>query len=499
MAMGYAEMFRLGAKSRYFPIILGVFIMSIASFSEAKGPLSVSKDNPRYFTDPDGNIVYVTGSHTWNNFKDMSKSDPPRPFDYEGYLNFLQKYNHNFIRLWTWELTKYTYEGIAEIDSEAFQGVMNYAKQFPWQRTGPGDALDGKPKFDLSKFDESYFERLRSRVTLAGERGIYVSIMLFEGHGLHSSKPPWRWDGHPFNIQNNINGIDGDPNKDGMGIEIQTLQIPEITKIQEKYVAKVIDTVNDLDNVLYEIVNESGKYSTEWQYYMINFIHNYEKKKPKQHPVGMTFQWAPGDMRGSNANLFNSPADWISPNPEGGYTDNPPTADGSKVILTDTDHLWGIGGNQAWVWKSFCRGMNPLFMDPYLEVKKESKKDGNVVWTDYMSAEPKLDPKWDPIRKSLGYTLSYAKRMDLAKAIPRNDLSSTGYCLANIGKEYLVYAPNGGEVTIDLTDAEGKLIGEWFNPNNGTVTASGIELNKGKVTLKPNFDGDAVLFVIKQN
>lgn len=63
----------------------------------------------------------------------------------------------------------------------------------------------------------------------------------------------------------------------------------------------------------------------------------------------------------------------------------------------------------------------------------------------------------------------------------------------------MVYAPNGGEVTIDLTDAEGKLIGEWFNPNNGTVTASGIELNKGKVTLKPNFEGDAVLFVIKQN
>ena len=58
---------------------------------------------------------------------------------------------------------------------------------FPWQRTGPGLALDGKPKFDLNLFNQSYFDRLRSRVIAAGERGIYVSIMLFEGYGLRFS------------------------------------------------------------------------------------------------------------------------------------------------------------------------------------------------------------------------------------------------------------------------------------------------------------------------
>ena len=33
--------------------------------------------------------------------------------------------------------------------------------------------------------------------------------------------------------------------------------------------------------------------------------------------------------------------------------------------MTQADHLWGIGGNRAWVWKSFTRGLNPIFMDPY--------------------------------------------------------------------------------------------------------------------------------------
>ncbi len=68
--------------------------------------------------------------------------------------------------------------------------------------------------------------------------------------------------GIPFNSKNNINGIDGDSNGDGIGTEIDTLANPAVTRIQEHYVRKVIDTVNDLDNVLYEICNEAGPYST---------------------------------------------------------------------------------------------------------------------------------------------------------------------------------------------------------------------------------------------
>ena len=112
------------------------------------------------------------------------------------------------------------------------------------------------------------------------------------------------------------------------GLESHTLKIPAITVLQEAYVRRVVDTVNDLDNVLYEIVNESGGYSTEWQYRLIRYIHEYEREKPKQHPVGMTFQFARA-CRGTNENLFGGPADWVSPNPDGGYRDDPPAADGS--------------------------------------------------------------------------------------------------------------------------------------------------------------------------
>jgi hypothetical protein len=336
---------------------------------------------------------------------------------------------------------------------------------------------------------------LRSRILAAWKRGIYVSIMLFEGHGLQASLQPWCWDGHPFNANNNINGIDGDPNGDGRGLETQTLEIPAITELQEAYVRKVVDTVNDLDNVLYEIANESGTYSTEWQYHMIRYIHEYEKSKPKQHPVGMTFQWSE-KYRGTNENLFNSPADWISPSPDGGYRDDPPAADGSKVILSDTDHLWGIGGNQAWVWKSFCRGMNVLFMDPYHEVRREDVQGkSEITWTNHLSSTPNLDSSWEPIRKNLGYTLAYAKRMNLASTVPSNDLATTKYCLSNRGVDYLVYLPEGGDVTVDLTDAPMELIVEWFSPNNGKKVHGDVQAGGSLKVFSSPFSGDAVLYI----
>ena len=58
--------------------------------SPTKGPLRVHPDNPRYFTDGSGKAIYLTGSHTWNNLKDMGPTDPPAVFDFDSYLNFLE-------------------------------------------------------------------------------------------------------------------------------------------------------------------------------------------------------------------------------------------------------------------------------------------------------------------------------------------------------------------------------------------------------------------------
>lgn len=440
------------------------------------GPLRVLSTNPRYFTDDGVRAVLLTGSHTWSNFQDNGGSDPPPVFDYAAYLDFLEDHNHNFFRLWTWEQSRWTLETPDE----------NYwfHPMPPFVRTGSGTAEDGKPRYDLTQFDQAYFDRLRDRVVQAGERGIYVAVVLFNGWSVESAKGsyddnnPWR--GHPFKAGNNVNGIDGDPNADGSGRETHTLAIPAITAIQEDYVRKVVDTLNDLDNVLFEISNESPSNSQDWQNHMILVIQNYEATLPKQHPVGMTVEWP----NGSNAELFASPADWISPNGDL----NPPPADGSKVVLADTDHLCGICGDRIWAWKSFTRGENPIFMDGY---------DGAAYGVGGADFDPG-DPKWESLRANLGYIRSYADRMDLAATRPMGSIASTGYALANPAgqdAEYLVFLPAGGMATVDLSGTPGDLMVEWFDPEDGSVTSVGSIAGGGVEPFTPPFSGNAVLYL----
>jgi hypothetical protein len=76
------------------PLVVGGMSV-IAQAALASGPLRIHPTNPRYFTDGSGKAVYLTGAHTWANFKDRDTLDPPSPFDFTGYLNFLQSYNQD--------------------------------------------------------------------------------------------------------------------------------------------------------------------------------------------------------------------------------------------------------------------------------------------------------------------------------------------------------------------------------------------------------------------
>jgi hypothetical protein len=241
------------ARARAALIVVSLFTAWTA-LGAATGPLRVSSENPRYFADSSGKPVYLTGSHTWASLQDMGLSNPPPEFDFAAYLGFLERHGHNFVRLWRWEFPRWT---------EKKNERPFFCAPHPWARTGPGEALDGLPKFNLEKWDEAYFRRLRERTEAAAKQGIYVSIMLFEGWGLRFV--PEGAKAHPFHPANNVNRLDSELNDSFKGIDLFTLGRPKVTALQEAYVCKVIDTVNDLNNVLYEIANESDFTTTDWQ------------------------------------------------------------------------------------------------------------------------------------------------------------------------------------------------------------------------------------------
>jgi Zinc carboxypeptidase len=148
-----------------------------ASGAPAAGPLRVHPTNPRYFTDgtksSDGSLraVYLTGSHTWGNLCDYLKKWPP--FDYPAYLDFLDHYNHNFIRLWSGD-------GLGHAPT-------------PYARIGPGTANDGGLKVDLPvDLIETAIENGSPLWYEAGEAG---AIHLFLNYD-HERQSPNRAAGH---------------------------------------------------------------------------------------------------------------------------------------------------------------------------------------------------------------------------------------------------------------------------------------------------------------
>ena len=101
------------------------------------GPLRVSADNPRYFTDDSGNAVYLTGSHTWCVLQDSGAlGKVPVFFDYGAYLDMLETNNHNFFRLWTFE------GWCAGAD-------ITYYAPMPFKQTGPGIIPNVGLRYDL--------------------------------------------------------------------------------------------------------------------------------------------------------------------------------------------------------------------------------------------------------------------------------------------------------------------------------------------------------------
>ncbi|MDA8090046.1 MAG: cellulase family glycosylhydrolase [Nitrospiraceae bacterium] len=414
------------------------------------GPLKVCASNPRYFCDPQGTPVYLTGSHVWQNLQDMAGLGA---FDFNAYVNFLKSYNMTFIRLWAYEGAEYG----------GSMSSPNYYSPLPFSYNGS--------KYDLTSMNQTYFARLRSRVIAAENAGIYVDVMLFQGWSLETLA----WNANPYNASNNVNGwFPGDSNGDGSGYQSHE----GLSGFQEAYIRKVVDTLNDLPNVLYEASNEDTFTSAnvQWQYAVINYVKQYEATKPYQHPVGMTSN----GTGSSDSALLASPADWISPDASCYGTASCSPSNGTKVLVPDTDHL-GSNQNGAWVWESFMSGYNPIFMDGGIQTFPASTDSRRVG-----------------ARLAMEGTSYYAKKMSLGSDAPRGDLSTTGYALANPGSEYLIYQPGSGN-SFGVSLAAGNYYYEWFNTSTASVDASGtLTAGGGNMSFNPPSSSDAVLYLHSQ-
>jgi hypothetical protein len=145
------------------------------------------------------------------------------------------------------------------------------------------------------------------------------------------------------------------------------------------------------------------------------------------------------------------------------------------VIVNDTDHLWGHQGSDGvWVWRSFLRGHNVLFMEELLP-----------------------SPTWqDSARDAMGQARRFSREIDLARMMPAPALVQTGYALADRGREYLAFQDGSqGEFWIELKDAPGTYSVEWLDVMTGKMVPGRPIEGGGRRLLTTPFPGPAVAHV----
>jgi hypothetical protein len=103
-------------------------------------------------------------------------------------------------------------------------------------------------------------------------------------------------------------------------------------------------------------------------------------------------------------------------------------------------------------------------------------------------------PDLQDAARAMGVTRTIASRMNLAEVKPRPELASTTFCLANEGKEYLVYQPNAGQ-PFSMKLVRGKYNYQWFSSTDYVPRDRGSVDVKDEHTFKAQFEGEAVLLL----
>ncbi len=170
-------------------------------------------------------------------------------FDYKKYLQATAADGMNTTRLFTGAyIEKLGDFGIAKNTLAPVAGRL----VLPWQRSATVGYALGGTKFDLTKWDDAYFNRLRDFVIEARQNGVIVEVNLFSAHYADG------WKYSAFNPKNNVNKTDSIASS-----LVNTLQNGNILAYQEAYVRKIVRELNGFDNLYFEIQNEPWAEQTD--------------------------------------------------------------------------------------------------------------------------------------------------------------------------------------------------------------------------------------------
>ncbi len=412
-------------------------------------PLRLHPENPHYFLFRDQAALLITSAEHYGAVLNLD-------FDYLPYLDELQSHHLNLTRIFT---------GAYVEPPGAFNIAQNTLAPepgrfiCPWARSSTPGYAKGGNKFDLNRWDDAYFERLKDFIGEAGKRGIVVEVTLF-----CPFYEDMQWELSPMNSNNNVNNLGNVART-----EVYTLdKHGGLLSVQEALVQKIVEELKAFDNLYYEICNEPyfGGVTLEWQHHIAELIVQAEEKLTRPHLI--------------SRNVANGTAKVENPHPAVSIFNfhyaTPPYAVAHNYELNKVigDNETGFKGNadatyrrEAW---EFILAGGGLFnhLDYSFTAEHEN---GTFQYPDTQPGGGSL-----AFRQQMQVLQAFMKEFDFIKMHPDTtvvqNISGDGKtirALVESGKQYALYVHQTTPVNLALEMPAGNYQAAWINPVNGKV------------------------------
>ena len=325
---------------------------------------------------------------------------------------------------------------------------------WPWQRSrSPGAHLGGHGgnKLDLDTWEPDYWNRLRRSLARSDEVGVQTELLIFDRCGM---SPPGddRWGNNPWASDNNVNRLETpSSSEDGVPAFYRVENRPRLRQQQERYLRKLVDSTLTHPNVIYEIENEhTGDRSPEFGRRYARLLKGYLAER------------YPGVRRLVSYSSLQSDLEEF-------------------FTIPEVDIVNRHFGREA--------ERNPDQLNAYLEPRWPRKKPINVdefangvidfallrrmCWTILTSGGHFHIEDAAPAAQPLAVVQNIQKFLrtsgwNFLRSAPQKRLvtSGNGYCMAEPGVEYVLYAPHGGTVKVELVGSR-EYRAAWWDPRQG--------------------------------
>ena len=314
-------------------------------------------------------------------------------------------------------------------------------------------------KYDLNQWNDEHWRRFEEFLRLTYERDIIVQIEVWATFDYYRDN----WHVNPFNPKNNVNYT---AEQTGLPVTVNShptrtennffWSVPAernqetVLKYQQRFVDKMLSYSLKFGNILYCMDNETSV-TAEWGKYWSQYI------KAKANEAGVTAHttemWDPWDLsHAMHSATFDHPevysfVDISQNNHQKGQNhwdnaqrqrariaDRMRPLNNVKIYGADTGQFGNDRDGTERFWRNIFGGMaSARFHRPTSGLGLGEKAQANI--------------------RSMRMLTN---NMDVFTCAPHSDLLSDrqaneAYCLANPGKEYAVYFPDGGEVTLDTS------------------------------------------------